>query len=268
MTTAPMSESLHHPGFTVPRRMTISTESRVLLWLAVLGAATLSAVTFMLSFAGLVDVAAWANIRPSLRWAVPVFIDGAIIVYTVAVLVERGRGQRPIFAWTALATFTVVSVSANGSHAWAAHGVLTWQTVVGTLIAALPPLGQLAATHTMARLVVEPPPAHSRPAPEPTTAHDPEPTDRQPRPAIEQTTTATTHPLRELPVRAAGPREAEAGADEQAPAYDDRAQRILQLRRQGMSQRAIAQELGCGKSTVARTINARDGQGETVPRSR
>ena len=135
-----------------------------------------------------------------------------------------------------------------------------WQTVVGTLIAALPPLGQLAATHTMGRLVVEPPPAHSRPTPKPATGHGPEPDDPQPRPAIEQTAPAATHPLHELPTPAAGRREPESVAGEKTPTYDDRAKRIIELRRQGMSLRAIAQELGCGKSTVARTIiNALEG---------
>ncbi|MBW9211771.1 DUF2637 domain-containing protein [Mumia sp. zg.B21] len=283
MTTAPMSENLHHPGFTVPRRMTISTESRILLWIALVGAITLSTVTFMLSFAGLHDVAAWANIRPSLRWAVPVFIDGAIIVYTVAVLVERGRGQTPWFAWIALVAFTVVSVGANGSHAWAVHESITWQTWVGTLIAALPPLGQLAATHTIARLVVDPdyvphPIAGEVPSTAPSKVTAPvqieearisaTPSVTSPQPDVaaqpsadllEERRPVTAAPTRGLeiatarvarPVNTLDMRPSDIAGDEKTA----RDRQIVELHQEGLSQREIAARIGCGKSTVARVL--------------
>lgn len=305
MTTAPITESLHHPGFTVPRRMTISTESRILLWIALIGAITLSTVTFMLSFAGLHDVAAWANIRPALRWAVPVFIDGAIIVYTVAVLVERGRGQTPWFAWIALVAFTAVSVGANGSHAWAVHESITWQTWVGTLIAALPPLGQLAATHTIARLVVAPgyvphpiagevPPSAPSKATAPvhiaetmTSAASatvpPEPSldvvAESPADLLEGGRPAgAAAPVRGLAIAATrvtssvstpDSRRSDIAGDEKAA----RDRRIVELRHEGLSQREIAARLGCSKSTVGRaladsSIPADDAKGDDRDASR
>ncbi|MGP9529619.1 DUF2637 domain-containing protein [Glutamicibacter sp. AOP5-A2-18] len=65
-----------------------------MLWLAVSLVVFLGAISFMVSFAGLVAVAEWAGLPPAMRWTVPIFIDTAILVYSIAVLVHRSRGEK------------------------------------------------------------------------------------------------------------------------------------------------------------------------------
>ncbi|MFF0973708.1 UNVERIFIED_CONTAM: DUF2637 domain-containing protein, partial [Kocuria sp. CPCC 205295] len=114
----------------------------------------LGLTSFAVSFRALHDVAAWAGIGPGLQWAVPVFIDGAILTYALAVLVHRSRGESVWPSWTSLAVFTAMSVAANAAHAVAVPQQVWWQTWVGASLAALAPLGVFAATEQMARLVV------------------------------------------------------------------------------------------------------------------
>lgn len=132
----------------------IDPDTRGVQWTVVGLVGLLGLTSFVVSFRALHDVAAWAGIGPGLQWAVPVFIDGAILTYALAVLVHRSRGESVWPSWTSLAVFTAMSVAANAAHAVAAPQELWWQTWVGAALAALAPLGVFAATEQMARLVV------------------------------------------------------------------------------------------------------------------
>lgn len=76
----------------------INPDSRPVLRIVVTVTMLLALVSFAVSFAGLVAVAEWAALPGWLAWALPVFIDGAIIVYTLAMLVFRARGSSTRFA--------------------------------------------------------------------------------------------------------------------------------------------------------------------------
>ncbi|QCB93282.1 DUF2637 domain-containing protein [Cellulomonas shaoxiangyii] len=132
----------------------IDPDTRAVVVLTVALVATLGAVSFAVSFAGLVAVAEWAELPRWLRWAVPVFVDGALLAYTLAILVQRARGESTRFSWAALGTFTLVSVGANAAHVLGTGDVADWRTLVGAGLAALAPLGVLAATHTVADLAI------------------------------------------------------------------------------------------------------------------
>ena len=132
----------------------IDPDTRAVVLLTVTLVATLGAVSFAVSFAGLVAVAEWAELPRWLRWAVPVFVDGALLAYTLAILVQRARGESTRFSWLALGTFTLVSVGANASHVLGTGDVTDWRTLIGAGLAALAPLGVLAATHTVADLAI------------------------------------------------------------------------------------------------------------------
>lgn len=132
----------------------IDPDTRGIQWAVVGLVGLLGLTSFAVSFRALHDVAAWAGIGSGLQWAVPVFIDGAILTYALAVLVHRSRGESVWPSWTSLAVFTAMSVAANAAHAVAAPQELWWQTWVGAALAALAPLGVFAATEQMARLVV------------------------------------------------------------------------------------------------------------------
>ena len=133
-------------------RIDPDTRTVVVTTVALVG--TLGLVSFAVSFAGLVAVAEWAELPHRLRWAVPVFVDGALLAYTLAILVQRARGESTRFSWAALGTFTLVSVGANAAHVLGTGDVQDWRTLVGAGLAALAPLGVLAATHTVADLAI------------------------------------------------------------------------------------------------------------------
>ncbi|WDS51691.1 membrane protein [Microbacterium phage Barnstormer] len=134
----------------------INPDSRAVLVVATVATAALALVSFLLSFNGLADAATWANVPGWLAWAIPAYVDGAILVYTLAALVFRARGESARLEWTALGVFAALSVAANGVHAWATAPA--WlQATLGVLLAALAPVSVVITTHTIARLVVAPP---------------------------------------------------------------------------------------------------------------
>lgn len=133
----------------------INPDSRAVLVVATVATAALALVSFLLSFNGLADAASWANVPSWLAWAIPAYVDGAILVYTLAALVFRARGESARLEWTALGVFAALSVAANGVHAWTAAPAML-QVTLGVLLAALAPVSVVITTHTIARLVVAP----------------------------------------------------------------------------------------------------------------
>ncbi len=123
----------------------------------VIGTSIAGLVAFSISFAALYEVAAWLGLPPFMHWAVPVFIDLAILTYAGSVLVHESRGESARASWWALGAFTGLSVVANGAHAWSAENASVWQSVVGMLIAAMVPVAVFVATDQLARVAVENP---------------------------------------------------------------------------------------------------------------
>lgn len=147
------------------RSTRIDPDTRWVQWTVVGLVAMLGLASFIISFRALYDVAAWAGLGPAIQWGVPVFIDGAILTYALAVLVHRSRGEPTWPSWLSLAVFTAMSIAANAAHAISVPQAVWWQTVIGALVAGMAPLGVFAATEQMARLVVLRP-QDREPAPE------------------------------------------------------------------------------------------------------
>ena len=208
----------------------INPDSRGVLYLAVGITVLLALASFLLSYAGLVAVAAWAAVPTWLSWAVPVTIDGAILVYTLAALVFRARGEGARMAWLSLSLFTALSVAANAAHAWDA-GQGDPRSGLGAVIAGLAPVAVLLTTHTLARLIIAPP-------------------------LTVKTGDAPADPWAIATGRLwAADEVVEPEADaEPEPAPSPRDERIVALRAQRKSLRQIAEEVGVGKTTVERVL--------------
>jgi hypothetical protein len=209
----------------------IDPDTRPVLVVATTSAVLLAAVSFALSFAGLVQLAAWGHVPGRLAWCVPVMIDGAIAVYTLAVLVARARGERQWTAWAALTLWTAVSVGGNAAHGWAPDDAV--QRLVGTLVVALAPVAVLLATHTIADLIV------ARPA------------ERTPTPNAPDVVGVTFEPSAFDRVRAA--RTVEHITHTRRPVKrtpPDVVARARAMRSDGKSVRAVASALGIAPSTV------------------
>lgn len=233
--------TISRPDRPAGRGAFINPDSRGVLILEILLVVTLGVVSFILSYNGLVAVALWAAVPPHLVWAVPVTVDGAILVYTLAALVFRARGESSVIAWTSLTVFTLLSVTANAAHAWVEAPFLDFRAVLGMIIAGLAPVAVLLTTHTLARLVVARPEARTAvaavPAPVPTPVRaSPRPERATPTPDRAPATPTLT------PVAA-------------AMAPEERDAKILALRAQDHSTRTIADMLGVSKTTVVRVLN-------------
>lgn len=122
--------------------MTILSSVRV----ATGGTIAVGALAFSLSFTALSDLAAANGVAHGQAWAIPLVLDGGVIVATSATLaLKRHRW----FAWMLLILSSMVSVAGNVAHA---HET-TAGSIIAMVIAAIPPLWLLAATHLTVMLV-------------------------------------------------------------------------------------------------------------------
>ncbi len=87
---------------------------------------------FVLSYDALEALASSNGIDPSLTWLYPLLIDGAVIVFSLAVLRGSLLGERVYYPWALVIGFVVLSTAFNVLHA---PGELLAQ-----IIAAVPPL--------------------------------------------------------------------------------------------------------------------------------
>lgn len=152
----------------------INPDSLGTLWLALSFVIVLAVVSFMVSFAGLSEVAKWVGLPPMLSWTVPTFIDTAIIAYGLAALIHRHRGEPAAWSMVSLLAFTLVSVIANGAHALSVDHAETWQAWIGAGIAGLAPLAVFASTEELGRLVIERPAHRTRVRTQPAVVESPE----------------------------------------------------------------------------------------------
>lgn len=123
---------------------------------AVYAIALIVCVSFVLSYAALSTLAGWMALPVYLGPLLPVFIDGAIIVYTYAAIAARAEGESSIRPWMWVGLWTAVSAGANTAHAWL-NGPQGYEGIVGAVLAGLIPIGSLLGTHEIAdRIIIRP----------------------------------------------------------------------------------------------------------------
>jgi hypothetical protein len=113
--------------------------------------------SFIVSFNGLYDVAQWTGLPVFLQWLPALFIDAAILAYTISLVVFRARGESVWRTTLALIAFAGISVVANIAHTvsfW--DGELTdFRAWIGVLITAAAPIAVLLAAEEITRLAFE-----------------------------------------------------------------------------------------------------------------
>ncbi|WP_422759070.1 DUF2637 domain-containing protein [Paenarthrobacter sp. C1] len=237
----------------------IEPDSRTMVLLSLTLVGVLAAASFTLSFLGLIQAAAWAGIPEMLRWLVPIVVDATILVYAVAASVQRARGESTTLSWMAIGFFTLVSVLANGAHVLAPNGVVSEvnSTVIfGAFLAAIMPVSLFFATETTVNLVVAP--AYGSVA------------QRRKRARDQLVRADQMDRIKDQWGTSGGPRKGPQGGPLYGPGVDHqkdhprttpktRAEvdpaKIHELAAEKLSQRAIAQRLGCSKTTVARVLS-------------
>lgn len=166
--TEPPTETTSATARLSPDRPAVATFTLLLV-------AIIMAASYAYSFVAIADAAAWAwaDHGPWVRWLAPVFIDGAIVTYTLSLAIVRWRGEPARRTLFFLGTFTGISVLVNFAHA---GGARAWdfgqlETWFASLIGVAAPLAALFAADEATRLVfTRAPAAVSEPQCEPAVA--------------------------------------------------------------------------------------------------
>jgi hypothetical protein len=113
------------------------------------------------SFEGQMAVAEWAMLRGPRAVVVPIVIDGSIVVFSLAAILKRSRGQSTFLSWTFVGVFTAISIAANALHvlieAPSADETMVFKSIGGALIAGVMPISIWLVTHILTELLVEKP---------------------------------------------------------------------------------------------------------------
>lgn len=113
--------------------------------------------SFAVSFTGIYEVSAWTGLPVNLQWLPALFIDAAILAYTISLIVFKARGESVWRTLAGLSGFALVSVVANIAHTlsfW--NGSLVdFRAWIGVLITASAPIAVLLASEEITRLAFE-----------------------------------------------------------------------------------------------------------------
>lgn len=119
---------------------------------AIVGTILLGVGAFWLSFTALADLAERAGTPPGIAWLWPLIVDGVIVIATMSVVALSRHGVKATrYPWLLLTGAALVSVSANITHALVAADDDV-PGLLAALVASVPPLVLLAATHLTVEL--------------------------------------------------------------------------------------------------------------------
>ena len=115
--------------------------------------------SFIVSFSGIYTVSAWTGLPPFLQWLPALFIDAAILAYTISLVVLKARGDSVWRTFLGLIAFASMSVAANIAHTLAFwDGELTdYRAWMGVAITASAPIAVLLASEEITRLAFRKP---------------------------------------------------------------------------------------------------------------
>jgi hypothetical protein len=132
----------------------LDPDARPVLVTAVALVTLLMVSSFAVSFTGIYEVSAWTGLPVILQWLPALFIDAAILAYTIALIVFKARGESVWRTVAGLIGFASISVIANISHTLAFWGgnLTDYRAWVGVIITASAPIAVLLASEEIARL--------------------------------------------------------------------------------------------------------------------
>jgi hypothetical protein len=135
----------------------INPDALPVLYTAVALVSILMISSFVVSFSGIYEVSAWTGLPQVIQWLPALFIDAAILAYTISLVVFKARGESTWRTLAGLAGFAMVSVVANVAHTvsfW--EGNLTdFRSWIGVGITAAAPIAVLLASEEITRLAFD-----------------------------------------------------------------------------------------------------------------
>ena len=137
----------------------INPDAIPVLATAVILVGILMVSSFIVSFSGIYDVSQWTGIPEVIQWLPAVFIDAAILAYTISLVVFKARGESTWRTMLGLIAFAGISVVANVAHTLAFwNGELTdFRAWIGVIITAAAPIAVLLAAEEITRLAFQAP---------------------------------------------------------------------------------------------------------------
>jgi hypothetical protein len=113
--------------------------------------------SFVVSFSGLYQASEWTGLPEYFRWLPALFIDAAILAYTIALIVFKARGESVWRTVLGLVGFASISVIANVSHtlSYWDGSLVDYRAWIGVAITASAPIAVLLAAEEIARLAFE-----------------------------------------------------------------------------------------------------------------
>jgi hypothetical protein len=135
-------------------RQRLNPDSVAVLATAVALVSLLMIASFVVSFSGIYDVSAWTGLPVYLQWLPALFIDAAILAYTIALIVFKARGESTWKTTLGLIGFAGMSVVANITHTlsfWDGN-LVDYRAWMGVAITASAPIAVLLASEEITRL--------------------------------------------------------------------------------------------------------------------
>lgn len=142
---------------TQPKAARISPDSRLIAYGAAGLASAIYLGAFATSFFGQASLAQHMLIPSQLQFVAPAVVDLALILFTLATLVRRSRGESTLITNLATAGWTMVSIVANIFHVLIPAGrPESWSagTYAGATLSALMPLAALGASLVIENVLI------------------------------------------------------------------------------------------------------------------
>jgi hypothetical protein len=132
----------------------INPDSRAMLYVAVGLVFVLMGSSFAVSFSGIYDVSEFTGLPVWLQFMPALFIDAAILAYTISLFIFKARGESTWRTMAGLMGFALLSVLANIAHTlnfWDGD-LADYRAWIGVAITASAPIAVLLASEEIARL--------------------------------------------------------------------------------------------------------------------
>ena len=219
----------------------LQPDSRPVVLLATWLVGLLALAAFVMGARGLAQVGAWAGLVGWQVWLVPIVLDIGLGVAALAAVVARARQEPARLPRVLLVALTSLSVTGQVAHVLLPAESITTQLIVGAVIAAAAPLTVLASTEALLSLAIAPP------------------VRRKASKASRAASAGAVATAEASPGKTAVARRAKkastpaAKSATAAPRPGDAT--ILALKAEGLSNQAVADQLGIGKGTVQRAVD-------------
>lgn len=138
----------------------INPDSPKVLIFAIVLVFVLMASSFVVSFFGIWGISeATTNIPTPLTWVPALFLDAAILAYTISYFVFQARGENVVRTRIAMWAFALISVASNVAHTAMIFTPQTpiYEMIIGIVITGSAPIAVVMASEEIARLAFKQP---------------------------------------------------------------------------------------------------------------